>query len=286
MANASGNHLGAFLTAVSALAFVINDAAMKWVLEFIPLFQALVVRGVIAVPLICFTMLITRQLITSLSRNDAQLIALRTLSEIGTTYFLLMSLKNMPISHVTLILQAAPLGLTLVAALMMGELVTWRRWSAIVLGFIGVVIIIRPGTAEFSPYAFFAVLTVICIVIRDMVTRRISPEIPSLPIAGLTAVTIMVLGLVMMPTVEPVMPTLLHLVLVSVAAVAILIAYLLSVQIMRLGHVGFVAQFRYTAAVWSIILGFLLFGEIPDEWTVTGALLIMATGIYTLRADR
>ena len=282
----SGNHLGAILTTASALAFVINDAAMKWAIQLIPLFELLVVRGLIAVPLICLAMLITRQLLKTVSRADAFLIGWRLLAEVAITYFLLIALKNMPISHVTLILQAAPLGLTLVAALMMGETVSLRRWVAILFGFIGVIIIIRPGTAGFSPYAIFDVLTVFCIVIRDMVTRRLSPTIPSLPIAALTAFVILLLAMIMMPKTGSAMPTLSQLVIITIAAVAILTAYLLSVKIMRVGDVGFVAQFRYTGIVWAVIIGFFVFGEVPDMWTVAGALLIMATGIYTLRADR
>ena len=282
----SGNHIGAILTTVSALAFIINDAAMKWAIQVIPLFELLFMRGLIAVPLICLAMLVTRQLIKTVSRADGFLIGWRLLAEIAISYFLLVALKNMPISHVTLILQAAPLGLTLVAALMMGEKVSMRRWVAILFGFAGVVVIIRPGTAGFSPYAIFAVLTVLCIVFRDMVTRRLSPTIPSLPIAALTAFVILLLAMIMMPKTGSAMPTLSQLLIITIAAVAILTAYLLSVKIMRVGDVGFVAQFRYTGIVWAVIIGFFVFGEVPDMWTVAGALLIMATGIYTLRADR
>ena len=282
----SGNHIGAILTTVSALAFIINDAAMKWAIQVIPLFELLFMRGLIAVPLICLAMLVTRQLIKTVSWADGFLIGWRLLAEIAISYFLLVALKNMPISHVTLILQAAPLGLTLVAALMMGEKVSMRRWVAILFGFVGVIIIIRPGTAGFSPYAIFAVLTVLCIVFRDMVTRRLSPTIPSLPIAALTAFVILLMAMIMMPKTGSAMPTLSQLLIITIAAVAILTAYLLSVKIMRVGDVGFVAQFRYTGIVWAVIIGFFVFGEVPDMWTVAGALLIMATGIYTLRADR
>ena len=282
----SGNHIGAILTTVSALAFIINDAAMKWAIQVIPLFELLFMRGLIAVPLICLAMLVTRQLIKTVSRADGFLIGWRLLAEIAISYFLLVALKNMPISHVTLILQAAPLGLTLVAALMMGEKVSMRRWVAILFGFVGVIIIIRPGTAGFSPYAIFAVLTVLCIVFRDMVTRRLSPTIPSLPIAALTTFVIFLMAMIMMPKTGSAMPTLSQLLIITIAAVAILTAYLLSVKIMRVGDVGFVAQFRYTGIVWAVIIGFFVFGEVPDMWTVAGALLIIATGIYTLRADR
>ncbi len=282
----SGNHIGAILTTVSALAFIINDAAMKWAIQVIPLFELLFMRGLIAVPLICLAMLVTRQLIKTVSWADGFLIGWRLLAEIAISYFLLVALKNMPISHVTLILQAAPLGLTLVAALMMGEKVSMRRWVAILFGFVGVIIIIRPGTAGFSPYAIFAVLTVLCIVFRDMVTRRLSPTIPSLPIAALTTFVIFLMAMIMMPKTGSAMPTLSQLLIITIAAVAILTAYLLSVKIMRVGDVGFVAQFRYTGIVWAVIIGFFVFGEVPDMWTVAGALLIIATGIYTLRADR
>jgi S-adenosylmethionine uptake transporter len=169
---------------------------------------------------------------------------------------------------------------------MMGEQVSMRRWIAIIFGFIGVIVIIRPGTVGFSPYAIFAVLTVIFIVIRDMVTRRLSPIIPSLPIAALTAFVILLLAMVMMPATGSVMPTLSQLAVITIAAVTILTAYMLSVIIMRVGDVGFVAQFRYTGIVWAVIIGFFAFGEVPDIWTVAGALLIMGTGIYTLRIDR
>jgi S-adenosylmethionine uptake transporter len=107
-----------------------------------------------------------------------------------------------------------------------------------------------------------------------------------LPIAALTAFVILLLAMIMMPKTGSAMPTLSQLVIITIAAVAILTAYLLSVKIMRVGDVGFVAQFRYTGIVWAVIIGFFAFGEVPDIWTVAGALLIMGTGIYTLRIDR
>jgi S-adenosylmethionine uptake transporter len=107
-----------------------------------------------------------------------------------------------------------------------------------------------------------------------------------LPIAALTAFVILLLAMVMMPATGSVMPTLSQLAVITIAAVAILTAYMLSVIIMRVGDVGFVAQFRYTGIVWAVIIGFFAFGEVPDIWTVAGALLIMGTGIYTLRIDR
>ena len=172
------------------------------------------------------------------------------------------------------------------AALFLGEKVGWRRWLAIAIGLAGVLIIIRPGMEGFSVYSIWALVAVGCVTIREIATRKLSADLPSLPVALATAIAIGGLGAVMLPAVEwaPVSASALS--LICGASLAIIGGYLFSVMTIRIGDIGFVAPFRYTAMVWALILGLLMFGEIPDMPTITGTVIIILTGLYLLHRER
>ena len=121
---------------------------------------------------------------------------------------------------------------------------------------------------------------------REMVTRRLSADVPSLPVALATAIAIAILGAVMIPAVTWQPVSAVSWVLLSAASVAVIGGYLFSVMTIRTGDIGFVAPFRYTAMAWAIILGLLMFGELPDSATVIGTSIIIATGLYSLHRER
>jgi S-adenosylmethionine uptake transporter len=173
-----------------------------------------------------------------------------------------------------------------VAALFLGEPVGWRRWSAIIIGFIGVLIIIRPGTEGFSLYSLWGLAAVVCVTVRDIVTRRLSREMPSLFVTLITAIAITGLGAVMMPASGWVPPSLTSWVVLVATACVIVVAYLFSVMTMRVGDISFVSPFRYSALIWAIILGYVVFDEWPDNLTLIGMAIIVTTGIYMFRRER
>jgi drug/metabolite transporter (DMT)-like permease len=276
------NARGALMMMGAMAAFVINDALMKLVSAELPLFQAMFLRGVLTT-LVFFV--ITRRLGAlrhTLGRRDRVLIVLRVLAEAGSAYFFLTALFNMPLANVTAILQALPLTITLAGALFLREPVGWRRLLAIMVGFVGVLLIVRPDADGFDHYALMALLAVACVTVRDLVTRRMSRSVPSMTVALATAGGVTVFALVGAVSEGWVMPSGGVQLALGGAGLLIVAGYLLSITAMRLGDLGVISPFRYTGLVWALVLGFLMFGDWPDGLTLAGAGLIVATGIFTL----
>jgi len=272
--------------AICMAGFVLNDAMVKLVTQEISLFQAIFLRGTLASLLIGALAWWRRQLFYRVSRGDAKMLALRIFGEMGGTVCYLTALMHIPIANATAILQALPLAVTLGAAVFLKEPVGWKRYTAIAVGFAGVLIIVRPGAEGFDAFALLAVVAVGFVTLRDLATRRLSAPVPSLFVAFGTAVAIMLFGAVMLPFTEwkPVGSSdLLHL---AVAAGSLFFGYVFSVSSVRVGEVAFVAPFRYTILIWAILLGVVIFGDIPDAWTLLGASVIVATGVFTFYRER
>lgn len=282
----SDNTRGAALMAISVLFFTANDTMMKFLFGDIPLFQAVLLRGLLCLPVITYMAHRRAQLFVRASRHDMSIVLIRAGAEVAATICFLTALANMPLANIIAILQTLPLSVTMVAALFLGESVGWRRWSAIIIGFIGVLIIIRPGTDGFSLYSLWGLAAVACVTVRDIVTRRLSRDMPSLFVTLITAIAITSLGAVMMPTSGWVPPSLTSWVILVATACVIVVAYLFSVMTMRVGDIGFVSPFRYSALIWAIILGYVVFDEWPDNLTLSGMTIIVATGIYMFRRER
>jgi drug/metabolite transporter (DMT)-like permease len=282
----SDNIRGAFFMAVAMAGFVLNDTMMKLVFADLEVFQAIFLRGLLLSLLLALLAAPRRQILHRPSRGDARALAVRTVGEIGSAVCFLTALYHMPIANATAIIQVIPLALTLAAALFFGEKVGWRRYSAIAVGFAGVLIIVRPGAEGFNAYAIWAVVAVGFMVLRDLSTRRFSPAIPSLYVALVTAVlTGSFAGLVSLTGAwQPV--ALRDLGLLTASAGFLVFGYLFSIKAMRVGEVAFVSPFRYTILIWAIILGIVVFGDIPDGWTLVGAAIVVATGIYTFYRER
>ena len=268
------------------LAFVLNDGLMKILFTDWSIYQAIFLRGILTIPLMLFFAWKAKQLFVRLSRSDWKLIVIRTASEVGAAIFFLSALAHMPLANVTAILQVLPLAVTMGAAIFLRESVNWRRWLAIFIGFIGVMIIVRPGLEGFSVYSISALGAVACVTVRDLTTSRLSSNAPSMFVALITGIAITVLGAVMLPTIAwaPIYKS--HWLILIISAIAIIFGYLFSVMAMRYGDASFIAPFRYTAMLWAIIIGVLLFNDWPDHLTLLGTTIIVATGIYSFYRER
>jgi len=282
----SDNVRGALFMAVSMAGFCLNDTTMKLVFADLGLFQSIFLRGLLVSLLIAVLAARRNQLMHRPSRQDARYLGLRVVGECGSAVCFLSALYHLPLANATAIIQAIPLAITLAAALLFGEPVGWRRYSAITIGFIGVLIIVRPGAEGFTVYSFWAVAAMGFMVLRDLSTRRFSHAIPSLYVAFVTALLTAVFAGLMALTQDwqPMAPR--HLGLLTAAAAFVYVGYLFSINAMRIGEVAFVSPFRYTVLIWAIILGIIVFGDIPDGWTLVGAAIVVATGIYTFYRER
>ena len=280
------NLLGAALMTCCVLAYVLNDAVMKLLFADIDFFQAIFLRGLVSLPPLLVLALMTKTLLQKYSAKNQRLMIIRILAEIGTTVTFLTALKHMPLANVTAILQSLPLAITMAAAIFLGEPVGWRRWSAICLGFTGVLIIIRPGLAGFNSYSLLALAAVLLLTVREISTRQLDKKIPTVTVALSTTLGITVFAALMLIGDEWAEINFVSWSLIIAAAAAVTVATLLSVVAMRTGDIGFVSPFRYTSLIGAIGLGILLFGEWPDGITLLGAVIIAFAGIYSLYREQ
>ncbi|WP_445327160.1 DMT family transporter [Yoonia sp. GPGPB17] len=188
----------------------------------------------------------------------------------------------MPIANVSAILQVLPLSVSLVAALFLGEALGWRRLTAIFVGFIGVMLIIQPGGADFSIYSIYALGAVACVTLRDIAVRRMSRDVPSVFVALIAAVGVTGLGGVgsLFVAWQPFSMT--SGLQLAGAMSFLIFGYIASVSAMRFGEIGFVAPFRYTSLLVALVLGVLVFDEWPNTLALIGGAVVVATGLFTL----
>ena len=282
----SDNTRGAVYMMVAMAAFTLNDTAMKALTQDLPLFQSIAMRGLLTLIGLIVLAKVMGQWKPGLPRRDATVIGIRCVAEVVSTVLFLAALMHMPLANLSAIMQALPLAVTLAAALIFKERIGWRRMTAILIGFLGVLIIIRPGPQGFDIWSLMGLGSVAFVVVRDLSTRSVSRAVPSVMVAVWASASVTVSALVasFWGGWQPVsMP---QTALVAAAGAALLVGYLFSVMVMRVGDISFIAPFRYTALIWAIFLGWLAFGSLPDPLTLLGAGLVVATGIFTLLRER
>jgi S-adenosylmethionine uptake transporter len=282
----SPNLKGALYMTLSMAGFTLNDACVKLVAETVPLFQIVFLRGIATTILLALTVHLTVGLRFAMPRRDRPLVAWRTVAEVAAMVAFLMALTNMAIANATAILAALPLAVTLGAALTFGDPVGWRRLTAILVGFAGVMLIVQPGTAGFNIWSLSALLAVVIITVRDLLTRGFSPEVPSMTVAVLTAAAVCVFGGVAALFVDWAPLGLREVALILTASVLIIGGYVFSIMVMRIGEVGFVSPFRYTSLVFALVVGLVVFDEFPNTLALAGGGIVVATGIFTLLRER
>jgi drug/metabolite transporter (DMT)-like permease len=282
----SPNIRGSLLMAAAMAALTINDAITKAVSAEMNFGQVMLVRGLFAMVLIA-ALARRQRALRPLRTLMMKAVVLRVAGEIGGTILLLAAIVHLPLANATAILQVLPLAITLGAALTFGEPVGWRRWLAIAAGFIGVLIIVRPGVEGFNQFSLFALISVIFCAVRDLATKRIPASIPSLFITLLTAVTVTIAGAgILVPLGGWTPPSGRALALLAFAAVLLLVGYQCIILALRSGDISAVAPFRYSALLWAMLFGYLVFGDVPDGMMVTGAAIIVVSGLYAFYRER
>lgn len=284
----SENARGILLMCGSMLAFTLNDTLVKAALDSgLGLYQVIALRGGLAlIGLILLALRLYGKLALWPAGPDRGLLALRTIGEIGATWCFLEALAHMPLANLSAILQSLPLAVTLAAAVLLREAIGWRRITAILVGFAGVLMIIRPGAEAFDKWSLLGLASVGFVVLRDLATRRFSQGLPSTTGAIWAAVTVTAMGLIGMAGTgwQEVSP--LQALEIVGAATFLIAGYMLAIMTMRVGEIGLVAPFRYTSLLFAIILGWVLFGTLPDGWTLIGSAVVVASGLYMLWRER
>ena len=286
MTDQSSNLRAAILMTVGMAAFTVNDTCMKAVTATLPLYQSIFLRGLIATMAIAVIARGAGALQWRMSRRDVGFVGLRLVGEVGSTVTFLTALKHMPLANLSAIMQSMPLALTLAAAVVLREGIGWRRLSAISLGFAGVLLIVRPGTEGFDRFSVLGLLCVALVVLRDLATRFVSSAVSSQTVALCASASVTLSAALVLPFTEWHPPTLREGLLLAGAAGFLILGYLTVVAATRGGDIGVVAPFRYTALLFAILLGWAIFGTLPDGLTLLGGALIVISGIYTLYRSR
>ena len=278
----SYNLRGAFFMSASMAAFVSNDAIMKIVGPKIGLAQSIFVRG-----FFCSIFIFIIFLMITKNIQDCKLVFGRVLGraffDLLATILFLSALLNMPFANVNAILQTLPLTVTLAASIVLKEKFGKKRALAIMLGLIGVLLIVKPGTEGFNIFSILAIGAVLSVTCRDLITRQMSQSIPAIFISLVTSLVVTCSTGVYLIAFQKWQSLDYYIMLqLAFSGIFLMTGYFCSVEAMRYGSVDFVSPFRYTLMVWALLIGYFIFGDVPDYLSLIGIVLIIITGLFTL----
>lgn len=281
----SDNMKGSLLMVAAMAAFAVNDALVKFATAEIAPSQIMAVRGAMAVVLL-FAIAAAGGMLRSVGTALRGVVLVRALADVAGTITFITALAALPLANATAILQALPIAVTLAAVVFLGERPGWRRWTAIAVGLVGVLVIIRPGTDGFTTASLLVVATVLFCTLRDIVTRKLPPSVPTVFVSGVTAVAVALFGAVATTFQGWQAMSATTLLAMALAACAIAAGYVSIVAAMRVGEVGTVAPFRYTVLLFAFVLSIVFFGEPPSLYDLAGSLIVVASGVYVIYRER
>ncbi len=281
------NNLRGSLWMIASMAgFAVEDMFLKSASRDIPIGQAILVMGLLGV--LVFSLIARRRGEPAFPRTlMTRTMALRSGFEVTGRLFYALAIALTPISVASAILQASPLVVVLGAAVIFGEKVSWQRWAIILLGFAGVLVILRPGLAGFDALSLLAVVGLLGFSGRDLATRAAPPALSNAQL-GVAGFSMLALSGVIILSVsggahwpEP-------LVWAKLAGAALfgISAYAALTTAMRTGELGVVTPFRYTRLLFAMIIGVVVFGERPDAATLLGSAIIVGCGVILLAGPR
>lgn len=220
-------------------------------------------------------------------RAFTPILLVRYAAEIVGMIGMVTALNKVDISTVGAITQATPILAAVGAVLFLRERVGWRRWAAIIVGFCGVLLIVQPGATAFDIDVLWALLALAALSIRDLTTRMTPKDMPSASLATYTmAATVPVMFIWVLLSAESFLPAQASLFIILPMVVMGSLGYLLLIASLRMAEVSVVMPFRYTRIIFLLAVGVIVFGEQPDRWTIFGAGLIMASGIYMMWREK
>jgi drug/metabolite transporter (DMT)-like permease len=265
----AANRRGIVSMICSVAFFIANDVLVKYVSQTLAAAQLIFIRGLLASVLllaVAHAMGATRRPGDLLQRP----VLVRSALDAVATMVYLTALFHLPIGNATAINLATPLFITLFAVLALGERVGAARWLAIGIGFSGVLLVVQPSVQGFNSYALLCVVASVLHAARDTSTRYISPSVPSILITLATAMAVTALSGVL-----------------SIAEAAFLgVGYYLLINSMRAGEMSVVAPFRYTALLYALVFGYVVWGDVPNALAWAGIALLVGAGLNMLHSER
>jgi drug/metabolite transporter (DMT)-like permease len=279
------NLKGSLLMIAAMALFAIEDMFIKLAAVSLPSGQIVFILGACGAPL--FFLLAWRRGEAIFTRDALHPAVLaRNLGEMVGTLGFIIALAALPLALVLAVMQAMPLVVTMGAALFLGESVGWRRWTAIVVGFCGVLLVIRPGMEGFDPTALWLVLGVLGMGGRDLVSRKIPARLGNAQVSAWGLIAVALLGaLMMLRGGVAAIPSQDALWLLG-GVIFGTVGYLAITTAARTGEVSIVAPFRYVRLVFAMTIGLVVFAETPDQYTLIGAAIIVGSGLYAFMRQR
>ena len=270
---------------VAMLCFVLNDTVAKTLAGQINVGEFIAIRGLFA-SIIIAVLVIAMGHVRDLAKALSRQVLVRTFFDVVSTFLFMIALFHLPLPNVTAVMQAVPLVVTVMAAAFLGETVGWKRLSAILIGFAGVLLIVKPGGDGFNSYIWLTLACVFTVAIRDLATRKLNLTVPSSIVAFTNSVGVMLGGILWMAFegFQPV--TAAQTGWIVLGSTFLVGGYLLNVMALRGTEIAYTAPFRYTVIVYALILGYVVFGDVPDNWSMLGIVLVVGSGLFTLYRER
>ena len=261
--------------------FTVGDTMTKLMAGEVPVGQIILIRGIVATAIIV-AICIRQGVIVHAPLMFKKTILTRSLSDMAGTLFFITALMHMPIANLTAVMQAVPLLVIAFAALFLRERVGLRRTLAILVGLTGVLFIVKPSPASFTFYDGLALCLIVAVALRDIITRKLTIDVPTMIVALGNSVIVMASGLALYPFEDWIMLAPRHFALLFCGGIFLSIGYICMVLTIRMGDIASTAIYRYTVVLFALISGMFVFGEFPDQWALIGIALIVASGIYAL----
>ena len=275
---------GIALILASTVFLGISDVTAKYLSATLPSIEIAWIRFLVFALIMSPAMVPGSPLFALQSRRPG-LQVMRGVALLGSSLFFISGLRFLPIAEASATGFVSPLFVTALSIVFLGESVGLRRWIATAVGLMGVVIILRPGSGAFHPAAFFPIVSALAWACTLIMTRMMSGREHALTTMTYSSITgaCIVSALVPFVWVTPSWHDILFGIFIGIASTA---GQWIVVLAFRYADASVLAPFSYTQLLWVTVLGFVIFGELPDIWTITGAVFIVASGLYTAHRER
>ena len=280
--------LGILYMILCQFSFATNDAMVKFIYqsynEIFVLNQLIFIRGIFALLFIGVFLYFKKQLDFKVIFSSRQLTVRGLLEALAAVCFFI-GVATLPFGMVYILLSLAPIILTMFGALFLNEKVRWRRWTAVILGFVGVVIVINPGELRFGYFFIFPLLSAILLSFRDMYTKKIKGNFHSLQIAFITCLVVTIF-FGFLSIYKTYSFSFKEVAILFVSSFFLSLGYIFSIATIKVALVSVTSTFRYSVIIWGILYGYFYFNEIPNTNTYIGAIMIIISGIVIISRQK
>lgn len=280
------NTRGILTMSASVVVFIFNDALVKLAAETVPGIQAIGLRGVFAT-MWCGLALLASGAWRQVAGIARPTVLLRGALEAASAILYLIALFHIPFAIATAVNLSTPLLLSVLAVLFLKENVHWRRWSAVIAGFVGVLMVIQPRTGDINAWTWVVLASALIGAFRDILSRYVPASVPTLVVSLSSASVVAVVGCAW-ALVEGWQPmTAREAGLLLASSLLLATGYQLLVLALRSGaEFSVIGSFRYASILWALGIGYVVWGDVPNALALAGIAVIVAAGLYILHRER